>query len=62
MNKRILGIITCAMLVIGIIFFIVSLNNPQSSWPWDNTITYSIYAAYLIIMVMLFIAAFRKKK
>lgn len=62
MSKRVLRIVACAMLVIGMIFFIVALNNPQLSWPWSNTITYSIYVAYLIVMVVLFVVAFKKKK
>lgn len=56
MSKRILRIVACTMLVIGAIFFIVALNNPQLSWPWSNTIAYSIYVAYLIVMVVLFVA------
>lgn len=62
MSKRILKIVACTMLMIGVIFFIVALNNPQLSWPWNNAITYSIYAVYLIVMVVLFVVAFRKKK
>lgn len=50
------------MLVIGVIFFIIALNSPQLSWPWSNGITYSIYVAYLIVMVVLFVVSFRKKK
>lgn len=62
MNKRVLRIVSCAMLVIGMIFFIVAVNNPQLSWPWSNTITYFIYAAYLIVLVVLFVVTFKKKK
>lgn len=62
MSKRILRIVACTMFMIGVIVFIVALNNPQLSWPWSNAITYSIYAVYLIVMVVLFIVAFRKKK
>ena len=62
MSKRISRIIVRIMLVIGVVFFIVALNNPQFSWPWGNTITNCIYMAYLIAMVMLFVAPFKKKK
>mgnify|MGYP003254158407 CR=1 FL=1 len=62
MSKRISRIIVRIMLVIGVVFFIVALNNPQFSWPWGNTITNCIYMTYLIAMVMLFVAPFKKKK
>jgi len=49
------------MLVIGIAFVIVALNNPQLSWPWSNTISFIIYFTYFILTVFLFIAPFKKK-
>lgn len=62
MSKRISRIIACIMLVIGVVFFIVALNNPQFSWPWGNTITNGIYMLYLVVIVMLFVVPFKKKK
>lgn len=62
MSKRISRIIACIMLVIGVVFFIVALNNPQFSWPWGNTITNCIYTLYLIVIAMLFVAPFKKKE
>lgn len=35
MNKRKSRIIAFAMLVIGVCFIAVALNNPQLSWPWS---------------------------
>lgn len=61
MSKRGSRIIACIMLVIGVIFFIIALNNPQFSWPWSNTISNCVYVVYLIVMVILFIAPFEKK-
>ena len=49
-------------LIIAIIFFVVALNNPQASFPWSNIITYILYGIYVIIMIILFIAPFKRKK
>lgn len=62
MSKRGSRIIACILLVIGVIFFIIALNNPQFSWPWGNTITNRIYMVCLIVVVILFVAPFKKKK
>ena len=62
MGKRGSRIIACILLVIGVIFFIIALNNPQFSWSWGNTITNRIYMVYLIVVVILFVAPFKKKK
>lgn len=62
MNKRKSRIIAFSMLVIGVCFIAVALNNSQLSWPWSNTITYFLYFVYLLGMVVLFIAPFKEKK
>ena len=43
MNKKISRIIGMIMLVVAIIFLVFALNNPQASWFWNNTITYTLY-------------------
>lgn len=60
MSKKVSRVIACIMLVIWITFLFFALNNPQLSWPWNNAISYSIYLAYFIFMVVLFIAPFKK--
>ena len=62
MSKKVSRAIACILLVIGIAFIIFALNNPQLSWPWSNAISYSMYLAYFILMVVLFIAPFKKKE
>ncbi len=62
MSKRISRFIACTMLVIGVVFLAIALNNPQLNWPWNNIITRLLYFAYLVVMVVLFIAPFKKKK
>ena len=48
----VMGII---MLIFAIGFVIYALNNPQASFPWNNIITYSIFAVYIIVMIVSFI-------
>ena len=61
MSRKMSRVIACLMLVIGIAFVVVALNNPQLSWPWSNTISWTIYLTYIILMIVLFIAPFKKK-
>ena len=61
MSKKMSRVIACFMLVIGIAFVIVALNNPQLSWPWSNTISFTIYFTYIFLTVFLFVAPFKKK-
>ena len=61
MTKKYSRIIAAIMLVIAIVFIFIALNNPQASFPWSNTITYILYGLYVVIIVALFIAPFKKK-
>ena len=61
-DKKTSRIVAVIMLIIAIIFFVVALNNPQASFPWNNIITYILYGTYIIIMIILFIAPFKRKK
>lgn len=56
MNKKISRIIGMIMLVVAIIFLVFALSNPQASWNWNNTITYTLYIIYLVVMIFLLIA------
>jgi divalent metal cation (Fe/Co/Zn/Cd) transporter len=49
------------MLLIAIGFVWYALNHPESSFPWNNTITYSIYLIYIIAMIICFIIAKRNQ-
>lgn len=62
MTKKYSRIIAVIMLIIAVIFIGVALNNPQASFPWNNTITYIIYGLYIIGMIVLFVAPFKKAK
>lgn len=54
-KKKILLCIGITMLLFAIGFVWYALNNPQSSFPWGNTITYSIYLIYIIVMLVCFV-------
>lgn len=62
MSKKISRITAGIMCVISVVFFLYALNHPQAGFPWHNSITYAIYTIYLLIMILLFIAPFGKKK
>ena len=49
-------IIALIMLVVAIAFFAFAISHPTAGFPWSNAITYFIYAVYILIMVLLFIA------
>ncbi|TGX96524.1 hypothetical protein E5357_15810 [Hominisplanchenecus murintestinalis] len=55
-------IIASIMLIVAIAFFVFAVTHPTASFPWSNTITYFIYAVYMVIMVLLFVAPHKKGK
>lgn len=43
------------MMLFGMIAFITyALNNPQASFPFPNSVTYTIYILYILIMGIMF--------
>ena len=60
MIKKLSRIIAVIMLVIAILFIIVALNKPQASFPWSNTVTYTIYGIYVTVVAVLLVAPFKK--
>ena len=62
MTKKYSRIIAAIMLLIAIVFVFIALNNPQAGFPWSNTITYILYGIYIFLMIVLFIAPFKKKR
>ena len=55
-------IIASIMLIVAIAFFVFAVTHPTASFPWSNTITYFIYAVYILIMALLFAAPYKKRK
>ena len=62
MTKKLSRIIAALMLILAIAFVVYALNHPEAGFPWNNSITYALYIAYLAVMIVLFIAPFRKNK
>lgn len=62
MRKKHSRILALLMLILAAAWFLFALNNPQASFPWDNTVTYLLYGLYTLGMVVLFIAPFRRKE
>ena len=53
----------CLMVIIAIAFVAFALNHPEASFPWSNTVTYSLYLVYLILTVLMFAGfIFTKRK
>ena len=59
MYRKILYRIACIMLGTALAFFVYALNHPEYSFPWSNGVTYTIYAIYLGIVVLLFLLSRR---
>ncbi len=60
MRKRTARGIALVMLAAGIGFIWYALNHPEASWPWSNTVSYTLYSVYFLIMLFLFAAPFGK--
>ena len=62
MKRKMFLIISLLMLLLAAAFVVYALNNPQASFPWSNSITYTIYLVYTGIMVGLFVTSRVLKK
>ena len=61
MAKKLSRIIATIMLVLAVVFWWYALNHPEGSFPWSNTVTFSLYGVYIVAMIILYIAPFKKK-
>lgn len=62
MTRKHSRIIAVIMLITAVVFIVIALNNPQAGFPWNNTITYSLYGIYAVVMTVMFIAPFRRNR
>ncbi|MEZ3463571.1 MAG: hypothetical protein K1W23_15755 [Lachnospiraceae bacterium] len=62
MTRKRSRIIAVIMLITAAVFIVIALNNPQAVFPWSNTITYSLYGIYAVVMTVMFIAPFRRNR
>ena len=50
------------MIAAAILFFLCALNNPQASFPWSNTVSYTLYALYAVLTAAFFILGWKSRK
>lgn len=63
MSRRpVCRLIGAAMLLFAVLFVIFAFHNPQASFPWSNGVTYGIYLAYLVVMVVLLATPFGSRR
>ena len=51
----------CLLSIIAIVFVLYAVNNPQASFPWNNSVTFAIYGAYGIIISLIWGLVFKHK-
>ena len=54
--------IAWVLLIAAVIFLVYAVTHPTASFPWSNTITYALYAVYILVMLVLFVASRKKGK
>ena len=62
MTKKASRITAFSMLLAAAGFICYAFQHPEGAWPWSNTVTFALYGAYMIAMILLFIAPFKNKK
>lgn len=58
-TSRKLGLL---LLVLAVCFVVYALEHPAGSFPWSNSVTYTIYLGYILLTVVLLWAPFGKKQ
>ena len=61
MKKSASRIVGLVMLIIAVAFIMFAVNDPEMSFPWNNTITWLLYGLYVLVTVVLLIAPKMKK-
>lgn len=51
-------LIAWIMLLVAIGFLCYAFQHPEGGWPWSNTVSYTLYIIYLLLMLFFFIAPF----
>lgn len=60
MGKKVSRLIATIMLAIAVGFVAYAFSHPEASFPWNNVITFGIFIVYLVAMIILFVAPFKK--
>ena len=61
-DRKIFRSIAWVMLIAAVIFLVYAVTHPTASFPWSNAITYTLYAVYILVMLVLFVASRKKGK
>lgn len=61
-SRKIFRSIAWVMLIAAAIFLVYAVTHPTASFPWSNAITYALYAVYILVMLVLFVASRKKGK
>ena len=48
MRKRIIRMLGILMLIVAFVFVIFALWHPERSFPWSNTVTWTLYGCYVL--------------
>ena len=62
MKKKISRCIAGLMLAAALGFIFYALGHPEAYCPWNGGVTYTLYGAYGLLMVLLFIAPFKDRE
>ena len=60
MRKKTSRITASVMLIVAVGFLWYAFQHPEGAWPWSNTVTFTLYRVYVVAMIILFIAPFKK--
>lgn len=55
--RKVFGLIGIIMLAAAVVFVWFALNHPELSFPWQNSITFKLYGAYLTVMLICLVLA-----
>ncbi|MCI9529777.1 MAG: hypothetical protein HFF16_08785 [Angelakisella sp.] len=61
-DRKMFRSIAWVMLIAAVIFLVYAVTHPTASFPWSNAITYTLYAVYILVMLVLFVASRKKGK
>ena len=62
MRKRNSRTIAGLMLLAAAVFLAYALGHPEASFPWSNAVTYTLYLAYGLLMLLFFLAPFKDRE
>lgn len=55
-------ILVFVLLLAAIAFLAYAITHPETSFRWENKITYFIYVLYYVVMAFFFVSPFKDKQ